>query len=106
MPVYETYREGMTEGRVLEDGSASGPPTYWRGFGDWYPKRFGALDHGAAVFKTRSGAEFQARLNDLHPSVRAVSLSEVLRGSDDLSDLRFTPDHRRDDISELDRRYA
>lgn len=86
MPVYETYREGMTEGWVLEDDSGSGPPTYWCGVGDWYPKRFGALGHGAAVFKTRTGAEFQARLNDLHPSVRAVSLSEVLRGSDDLSD--------------------
>ncbi len=86
MPVYETYRKGMTEGWVLEHDSASGPPTYWRGVGEWYPKQFGALNHGGAVFKTRTGAEFQARLNDLHTSVSAVRLSEVLRGSGDLSD--------------------
>ena len=72
----------MTEGWVLEHDAASGPPTYWRGVGDWYSKRFGALGHGAAVFKARMGAEFQARLNGLDPSVSAVSLSEVLRGSE------------------------
>lgn len=94
MPVYETYREGMTEGWVLEHDSGSGPPTYWRGVGDWYPKRFGPLNHGAAVFKTRTGAEFQARLNDLHPSVSAVRLSEVLRGSDDFSDELENPSDR------------